>query len=317
MRFICTDTNCYFDPEMSTQDICRSCVRDIFVEKRYALDHSSYVMRFDEICESDNTIEGAWVSKVWLKDWRQDKPKMHKAEEMDPAPDAPAYADHVPATYLQPLFPTRSPIISNIDHPRVSCSACNKEVLLSKETRQELEQQVDREKERLRSITSAVELDMDPDVVPGVSQVIVPAEFLRQWRAWISRPQENARPGTIDNTWLICQHKRLIIDPSVPQDLRKLLSLVSLADWEILQDLYVGGPLIRVTGLACPSQESEATSAVTHDFEACEECRSERLSNFETATIMVRMLGGELDPTEEGALKDEVDSLSRRGSKLL
>ncbi|KAF8498901.1 hypothetical protein JB92DRAFT_2983100 [Gautieria morchelliformis] len=272
MRFIRTDTTCYFDPEMTTQDICRS-----LYEKRYALDHSSYVMRFDEIRESDNTIEGAWVSKVWLKDWRQDKPKMHKAEEIDPAPDAPAYADHVPATYLQPLFPTRSPINSNIDHPRVSCSACNKELLLSKETRQELKQQVDREKERLRGITSAVELDMDPDVVPGVSQATVPAEFLRQWRAWISRPQENAH-------------------------LRKLLSLVSLADWEILQNLYGGGPLIRVTGLACPSQGSEATSAVTHDFEVCQECRSERLSNFETAIIMVRMLGVELDPTEEDGL---------------
>ncbi|KAF8480713.1 cysteine proteinase [Gautieria morchelliformis] len=318
MRFIRTNTNCYFDPEMTTQDICRSCVRDIFVEKRYALDHSSYVRRFDEICESDNTMEGAWVSKVWLKDWRQDKPKMHKAGEIDPAPDALAYADHVQcvhgqlshssssrkwingmaATYLQSLFPTWSPIISSIDHPRASCSACNKELLLSKETRQELKQQVDREK---------------ANVVPGVSQAIVPAEFLRQWHAWISRPQENARPGTIDNTWLICQHKRLIIDPSVPQDLRKLLSLVSLADWEILQNLYGGGPLIRVTGLARPSQESEATSAVTHDFEVCQECRSERhvifafpiTFNFETATIMVRMLGVELDPTEEDGLKDE------------
>lgn len=44
-------------------------------EKRYILDHSSHVVQFDELCESENNTEGAWVSRAWLKgDCLSDKP---------------------------------------------------------------------------------------------------------------------------------------------------------------------------------------------------------------------------------------------------
>jgi ubiquitin carboxyl-terminal hydrolase 48 len=128
---------------------------------------------------------------------------------------------------------------------------------LSKGARHEIKQRAEREKascihagderpllfhlfqDKLRNIISSNVLAMDFEVTPGVSQAIVPAEFLRQWRAWINRPQDKLRPGAIDNNWLICQHNRLVIDPSIPQDLGTSVSLVSLADWEILQDMSV------------------------------------------------------------------------------
>ena len=93
--------------------------------------------------------------------------------------------------------------------------------------------------EKLRGIISSNVLAEEPEVIPGVSQAIVPADFIRQWRAWISRPYEKPRPGAIDNTWLLCKHGRLIIDPSVPQDFGTSVTLVLLTDWGILQDLSV------------------------------------------------------------------------------
>lgn len=128
---------------------------------------------------------------------------------------------------------------------------------MSKGARQELKQQAEREKARLytckrqatlnvfiyqaqlKSIVSSNVLTIDPELTPGVVQAIVPVEFLRQWRAWTNRPQDKPRPAAIDNTSLICQHDRLLIDPRLPQDLGTSVALVSLTDWEILQDLSV------------------------------------------------------------------------------
>lgn len=80
---------------------------------------------------------------------------------------------------------------------------------------------------------------MDPEVIPGTTQAIVPTDFLRQWRSWINRPHEKPRPGPLDNTWLLCKHGRLIIDPNVSKDLNTSISLVPLPEWAILQELSV------------------------------------------------------------------------------
>lgn len=144
-----------------------------------------------------------------------------------------------------------------IEDSRTPCTACDEELSLSKGARQELKQRAEHEKARLytckrqatldisicqaqlKSIVSSNVLAMDSELTPGVVQAIVPVEFLRQWRAWANRPQDKPRPGAIDNTWLICQHDRLLIDPRLPQDLGTSVAFVSLADWEILQDLSV------------------------------------------------------------------------------
>ncbi|KAF8587403.1 cysteine proteinase [Ramaria rubella] len=324
-----TQTGCFFDPELTVEDICQSCVASIFMEKRYALDHISHVAQFDELCESEIDIDGVWISKAWLKDWKQSKPKMHVIGQEDPAPDSAEYANHArcahgqlslssssrkwingqACTFLQSLFPTWHPTVSRFDDPRI-CTACDEDLSMSKEARQELKQQVDKEKEKLKGIFPNV-LAFDPEFDPGVCQAIICADFLRQWRSWIGRPHEKPRPGAIDNTQLICKHNRLVIDPNVSQDLGSSVSVISLSDWQTLHELYGGGPLIRITGLAPNSQGSQDSPIVmTNDFETCLECRADRLSNFEAATISIRILSDAPNPTPERSaiLKNESTS---------
>jgi len=80
---------------------------------------------------------------------------------------------------------------------------------------------------------------MDTEIIPGMIQAIIPADFLRQWRSWINRPHEKPRPGPLDNTWLFCKHDRLVIDPNISRDLGTTISLVPLPEWAILQELLV------------------------------------------------------------------------------
>lgn len=82
-------------------------------------------------------------------------------------------------------------------------------------------------------------LAMDPQPTPGVRQALIGADFFRRWRAWISRPHDRPRPETIDNSWLLCQHNQLLVDPSISQDLGTTVLLISLKDWDHFMDLWV------------------------------------------------------------------------------
>ncbi|KAF8511943.1 cysteine proteinase [Hysterangium stoloniferum] len=304
------------DLDLTTNDICQLCVENLFIEKRYVLDHSSQVELFNELCESDNGVAGAWISKAWVKDWKQAKPRMHVVGQSDPDPEASDYVDHVKCphgalsqapslrkwinadacTFLQSLFPNWQPVISRSDeHPQ--CSPCEDDLSLSKENRQELKQRVDREKDKLKELaTTNLYAYIESSSTPGVRKAIIGVDFLRRWRAWISRPQEKPRPDAIDNTWLICKHDNLVVDPSIPEDLKTSVSLISMQQWASLQELYGGGPVIT---WAAPAEDDIDIVFSDDNERNLDQQRYSRLSNFETATIYVRLSTEDTDGKTE------------------
>lgn len=71
----------------------------------------------------------------------------------------------------------------------------------------------------------------------NVPCAIVPAQFVKAWKKWLSRPGEATRPETVDNAPFFCEHGKLIIDPNCPGDLSTTVTIVKRSDWDALADL--------------------------------------------------------------------------------
>lgn len=75
---------------------------------------------------------------------------------------------------------------------------------------------------------------MDLENVPCA---IIPAQFVRFWKQWLSRPTDSPRPETVDNTSFICEHGMLLLDPNSPGDLNTSVAVIKRSDWDVLEEL--------------------------------------------------------------------------------
>jgi hypothetical protein len=100
---------------------------------------------------------------------------------------------------------------------------------------------------------------------------VIPEEFLHDWKQWVFRPIEFPRPNSIDTAVLFCEHGLLLIDPNSTGDMDSL-SVVTRADWEILEGLYRTGPVVVIERLAA----GEAYPGFAHEIEVCKDCRTRR-----------------------------------------
>ncbi|GJJ12668.1 hypothetical protein Clacol_006912 [Clathrus columnatus] len=215
----------------------------ILPEKRYTIDHTNHITTFDELNESADDFRGTWISKTWLRDWRQPKPKMHSPGKENPHPESFDYVEHVRCPHGQlsqsstlriwinesSLFPDWKPTLTSSDE-MPDCPSCEVSAAISKENRHEMKLRVDREKDTFRMLLASTFMGMEPQPTPGVRQALIGADFFRRWRAWISRPYDKPRPESIDNSWLLCEHGKLVVDPS--KDLGTSVLLITLKDWE-------------------------------------------------------------------------------------
>lgn len=80
-------------------------------------------------------------------------------------------------------------------------------------------------------------LNSDMSSLQNVPCAIIPAQFVKNWRQWLSRPSDVLRPDMVDNTLLICEHGLLALDPNSPTDLDSSLAIIKRSDWEILENL--------------------------------------------------------------------------------
>jgi hypothetical protein len=69
----------------------------------------------------------------------------------------------------------------------------------------------------------------------SVPCAVLPSEFLRAWRQWLTQPTTAPRPIELDNSSLLCEHKQLIFDPS---DIEKdeNIKVIKLGDWKSITD---------------------------------------------------------------------------------
>jgi len=64
---------------------------------------------------------------------------------------------------------------------------------------------------------------------------VVPADFVKSWKQWLSFPMDSPRPGVLDNSIFFCEHDLLLFDPNSTLDLDSSMLIVHRRDWETLE----------------------------------------------------------------------------------
>ncbi|KAL1710109.1 hypothetical protein EV121DRAFT_252295 [Schizophyllum commune] len=298
---IAAETKCVFEPLVTTQDVCRQCVEGIFKDRLYQVEHPRLVSQFDDIAEVPEGQPGYWISKPWVKDWRLSKPKMHRPDVGDPAPDSDDFKGHVLCEHgrlinnianrrrisldagnlLQALFPGLQ-LLPASEEP---CAICAVAIHSSKEGRLEARKKAEDEKARLKHMLDHA-LNGDTALLEDTPLAIVPSQFVRAWKMWLGRPTEYPRPPGIDNSSFFCEHDRLAFDPNVPADMDSKLAVIKRSDWEVLQTLYPCGPLIAL-------EKESKEKRYRHEIPVCVDCRQRRKSDWESTDITIRVGGSD------------------------
>lgn len=65
---------------------------------------------------------------------------------------------------------------------------------------------------------------------------VLPSEFVRAWRSWLSKPGDTPRPESLDNSFLFCEHGNLVVDLN-SSDFDDGLAVISRDEWETLTSL--------------------------------------------------------------------------------
>ncbi|KAL1717465.1 hypothetical protein EV715DRAFT_253708 [Schizophyllum commune] len=298
---IAAETKCVFEPLVIPQDVCRECVEVIFKDRLYQVEHPRLVSQFDDIAEVPEGQPGYWISKPWVKDWRLSKPKMHRPDAGDPAPDSDDFKGHVLCEHgrlinnianrrrisleagnlLHALFPGLQ-LLSASEEP---CAICAVAIHSSKEGRLEARKKAEDEKARLKHMLDHA-LNGDTALLEDTPLAIVPSQFVRAWKMWLSRPTEYPRPPGIDNSSFFCEHDQLAFDPNVPADMDSKLAVIKRSDWEVLQTLYPCGPLIAL-------EKESKEKRYRLEIPVCVDCRQRRKSDWESTDITIRVGGSD------------------------
>ncbi|KAJ7444900.1 hypothetical protein FB451DRAFT_1343700 [Mycena latifolia] len=286
---IVSETRCVFSPNLTSADICRTCVEESFLERLYQHQHPRVVDEFDAVCNVNVELGSYWISKPWVK------PKMHIFAEGDPPPDSDDYQSHVRCehgglclsltnrsrisvqafTLLRSLFPSWEPMSGDME----PCLICDGLKNMGMEDRLEARRRAEDEKTKLKHMYDNA-LNGNISLLSDVPCALVPVGFVHAWRQWLGQPTEMIRPDRIDNTPFICEHELLAIDPNCPTDIDGSLVVVQRSDWDELERIYSGGPLIAI--------QKSNDSQYTHEVAICTGCRQERKTNWQTTDITIR-----------------------------
>ncbi|KAI9508309.1 cysteine proteinase [Russula earlei] len=306
-----------FCPTLEPTDICRKCVEGTFLEKLYQYEHPKVVAQFDAVVNDADSV-GYWISRHWVKDWRQPKPKMHVPSQCDPAPDSQFFRDHVICEHgglalnisarsrisqkafvvLKTLFPSWVTLSDAVG----PCAVCDALAENSREDKRELRKKSEEEKARLKHMQENA-LNGNTALLENVPCALVPASFVREWKLWILRPGHHPRPAKLDNSPFLCDHGLLALDLN-GGDLDRSVCLVRLPDWDTLMELYDASPLITVENQHI-ANDGIFSSKFIHEPPLCEECRIKRKTDYDLTEITIRVLGGDdSDPTPESYTKN-------------
>ncbi|KAG9318845.1 hypothetical protein JVU11DRAFT_949 [Chiua virens] len=309
-------------------------------ERLYQIQHPRLVVQFDEICDVQQWGAGLLdiqrlaeryfrlfhhhqfapfnvsPNRVTCVGWRAQKPRMHVPLHGDPSPDSAEFRGHVRCEHdqlslvstarrsissqaceiLKKLFPDWKPLSTNQE----PCPVCEAVIYNSKEDKRELRKKAEDEKARLRHMHDNA-LIGNTLLLENIPCAVLPADFVRIWRKWLSRPAEVPRPDRVDTSPLFCQHDRLVFDPNAPNDWDSDVTLIQMSEWLILQELYNCGRVVAVEKKSVEDSVGVLDAKFVHDTPVCHECRLKRRRDYNLTDITVRFLaskpvaGGEHD----------------------
>ncbi|CAE7168504.1 unnamed protein product [Rhizoctonia solani] len=303
--------------------VCEDCTAALFNEKLYTLQHDDMVSRLDACMGRDRSSgKEWWISKLWLKDWKLKRPKMHVNGCRDPMPDgskfrSDVYCEHERLTpsqkfreristsaldVLKEAFPEFEPP----DTETEICTVCEAIAASDREASREARATAEAEKARLPGLArrEALGILKATRLVQG-TYILIPSSFVTQWRAWLTKPLVSPRPGPIVNNQFICEHDGLIINPMEDEEMDGVVYTVAVKEWKILSDLYGGGPCIECT---LEEDDDSGENKLQSNRPLCHDCRKSRLSDYDHAQINVyRLADGESPPDTNGTANQSIE----------
>ncbi|KAF9932986.1 hypothetical protein FBU30_006810 [Linnemannia zychae] len=288
-------------------------------EKLYGLKHKLDLEEFDKLANPKRKASppAFWISKSWLMTWKKVLPEFHRpytSTNADPAP--------LSEPYLFDVYCQHSNLTIDRSHRKILNMSCYKKLIdifgpmkLPEYEAQECEDCLalqtpvldDIAKEMLAAAASEKEefskikmrgvLDA---LQPGDVCYVVSEDFIRRWQSFIKDPISNERPIMIDNSPLLCKHDLFLYDLGNPADKnhKNDIAIVSKEDWQHLQNIYSGGPEITITKQESMEIEDNTIHNTIHTTLGstiqsnpvhCPDCRNERVLDFSTTTLIVRV----------------------------
>ncbi|KAF9363782.1 hypothetical protein BGX34_003330 [Mortierella sp. NVP85] len=315
------------DPVLTTEDICQPCVANMCQDKLYNLVHRQDIEEFERKAKSARSPAAVWVSKAWLGEWQKVYPRFHPAHGSttdDPNPASEAYIGDVLCQHsklscdktkrklinkaaLEVLARTFGELAlpeSGIDE----CDVCFDRLQPQKDI-------ATSEKQELVDIFNS-KRDRIPTLEPGKKyHVVSQVGFMKKWLAHVKRPLAIERPTTIDNTGLLCKHGQFVfdLDNDVDRKDEEGICIIKEEEWKYLHGIYGGGPDIVISlteEIPLDGNQNGAHSTIESTPPLCSACRNERILDFSTTTLIVRVYS----QGESGGKKDDSVVLSEQGN---
>ncbi|RUS33615.1 hypothetical protein BC938DRAFT_470887 [Jimgerdemannia flammicorona] len=293
-----TEYGYVFQPLLTSQHLCRECVKELFEDKLYSIKHPKDVDLFLKREREKTKLpkQYFWISKEWLREWKKKTPRFHIAHSsVDPRPDADPWISHVKCKhgaltlndrnrenipksayeFLQQLFPGLECFTNATD----VCEACQSLEEMKLEDTKEYREQAEIERNELKSLLNS---NKNTRIHGGTSYRLIEKDFLDAWRRFIRNPNNSQRPGMIDNSQFLCaDHNKLVYDLNIAEDATcGEFEIIQQDEWDYVIALYKGGPditLMQMDKVNVEGQEeTKSDSRIITVPELCEGCRMKR-----------------------------------------
>ncbi|KZO97701.1 hypothetical protein CALVIDRAFT_535804 [Calocera viscosa TUFC12733] len=333
-----------FERALAQNEVCASCTERILFEHIYAIRHPQQVKVFHDhnIRHVPEDI-GFWISKPWVKDWSNSRPKMHEQGRLDPAPDADSWKSDIACEHGNLKLSDKDRKFISADAYRVLlsiypdwrtfstanevCPACEVAANETSGAREDARKAAEKEKTRLKSMFSTNPLANRPvSLIEGFAYAVVPSTFMRAWRSWLIHPTYDPRPDALDTSTFFCPHDKLYFDPNEAVDMEDVdLVVIKENEWKILTELYPTGKTVRLEPSTHIDEDETVRNLVACNHEVCRDCRRERKGAFEEAPVIIYFMDitdplpiGDTTPPEPAkppsdAKEDDLDILTVTG----
>ncbi|KAG0273225.1 hypothetical protein BGZ95_010961 [Linnemannia exigua] len=324
-KHILTEQGVKIDPVLTPMDVCEDCTRNLFQDKLYGLAHKDDVDAFEKLSKRRPSPPAVWISKSWLTAWKKTCPEFHQPHTSttdDPGPLSALYLPDVLCPHsrlgadksrrkvinmlcLEKLTAIFGPMgLPEYDTPE--CETCLElRQPPFNESIKELIATAASEKKEL----SGMRTRGSPDkILVGHRYYAVSKEFMEKWQNFVKDPANNERPAMIDNSDLLCKHDLFLFDfgNAVDQKNNEDIALIGEYNWSYLHAIYDGGPEIVIMKQEHMEtdggfEQSDALSIVQSTPALCPECRDERVLDFSTTALTIRVHAPGVSSVDEKA----------------
>ncbi|KAF9303117.1 hypothetical protein BGZ74_004312 [Mortierella antarctica] len=297
-------------PLLTPDDICEECVRAYVQDKLYGIQHRRDVDEFEKRSKGARSAMAAWISKSWLNDWLKVSPHLHarhSSNSDDPSPASEPFLEDAlcPHSNLagdktkrklinKSALEVLTRIFGSLELPGADaeeCPQCLYELQPHLDSQKDVTNRAASEKIELSGL--AMRNGQPPAMKDCGQYYILPSGFLRQWLDYIKKPLQKERPTEIVNGLLLCEHGGFLFNPDDTTDAENTdaYSVITAEEWAYLQAIYGGGPEISIVRQQAFSEsDPQETKYCTESSPAvCQECRSKRVLDFESAPLFIRI----------------------------